>query len=88
MREEYVRAWTAEEILSFANDPMGMVKLSDELALKISGIMFGRHPGVQLLTIADIAARWVNGHEPGYRQRALNEIKQAISELAKLPNEP
>jgi hypothetical protein len=83
MRDEYVRSWTAEEMISFARDPAAMVKLSDELALKIGKILFGRHPGVQLMTIADLGARWVQGHTEEYRQKALDEMKQAIEDLSK-----
>lgn len=89
MKDEYVRSWSPEELVNFARDPAAMVKLSDELALKINKILFGRHPGVQLMTIADLAARWVQGHPEVYRQRALEEMKSAIDDLSKVtpPNE-
>lgn len=89
MRDEYCRAWTPEELVSFAKDPAAMVKLSDELAFKINKILFGRHPGVQLMTIADLAARWVQGHTEEYREKALAEMKSAIEDLSKVtpPNE-
>jgi hypothetical protein len=56
--------------------------ISDELALKFWSELFGRHPGIQLLTIADMGARWINSHPKEYRENAMNAIIQAMLGLA------
>jgi len=85
-KRDYMRAWTPEEILK-PIDFWEQVKLSDKLADQVRALMFGRHPGVQLLTIADLAAIWVQNHPVEMRSNALAQMIAAIRDLAKIPHE-
>lgn len=72
--------------LAFAN-PEAMqraVKASDVLAEEFWGKLFGRHPGVQLLTISDMAARWIMNHPPETRSNAEKAIISSIVALTEI----
>jgi hypothetical protein len=82
MNKPKLRAWHSDE-LAFTDsvEAMKAVSTSDAMAEKFWGELFGRHPGVQLLTISDMAARWINNHPPELRDNAKQAMSEAIAGL-------
>jgi hypothetical protein len=84
-RRPRLRAWHSDELaFTDAAEMQKASSASDVLAEKFWAELFGRHPGVQLLTISDMAARWILNHPPEFRLRAENAMIEAIVGLARL----
>jgi hypothetical protein len=61
-----VRAWTVGEM--FGHEPDKVVKQSDQLTEAIGKIIFGKHPGAQMLSLAECAAMWVLNHSENHEE--------------------
>jgi hypothetical protein len=78
------RAWYADELaFKDVDELMEAARMSDDLADELWTRLFGRHPGVQLLTIADMAARWIQHHEAADREHAIEVMIKSLVMLAK-----
>jgi hypothetical protein len=74
-----IRIWDYDEVHNRPHDEV--VRQSDELVAAMRKLLFGKHPGVQMLALAEMCGQWVINHpHPKHRARSAKLLHQAIDE--------
>lgn len=81
MNKPRYRVWGGDEILGRPDD--AVVDQSDQLTAAIRPILFGKHPGAQMLTLAELAGIWICGHDEEIRNQAMETFVGAVHDFVK-----
>lgn len=74
-----VRVWNAEEF--FQRPPREVVEQSNQLSAAMCKLLFGKHPGAQMLSLVELSAKWIHNHQEGeHRKQAYDLFRMALDE--------
>lgn len=74
-----IRIWNAEEF--FKRPSKEVVEQSNQLDAAMRKLLFGKHPGAQMLSLVTMSAQWVRNHQKGeHRNQAYHLFKLALDE--------
>lgn len=74
-----IRVWNVEEF--FDRPPKEVVDQSEQLSIAMRKLLFGKHPGAQMLSLVECSAQWIRNHSEGeHRQQAYYLFQLALNE--------
>jgi hypothetical protein len=79
MSKAPIRVWYVGDLANVDYDRL--VELSSQLTEKVSPLFFGKHPGVQMLSLIDLVAIWVSGHRQDLQDDMLASLDAGVREM-------